>query len=164
MTRLERIGSGDIGDKALHRVLERCSSYFLLVEEEFPTPETLKEIVEEVPKGWKAEDKLVFKVMADEGEIGLVDILRNYPDTDTWMIGLLLITPEYRGCGVGGRIHEEIKVMAANNGIKKLRIGVLKENFRGRQFWRGLGYNLIKETGVKFNGKEKTVEVMILDI
>lgn len=162
--RLERIGSGDVGDKALHKVLEKCSSYFLLAEEKFPTSETLREIVEEVPEGWKAEDKMVFKVVANEEEIGLVDILKNYPDDETWMIGLLLVTPEYRGCGVGGAIHQEIKGMALNNGIKRLRIGVLEENFRGRQFWRGLGYKLLKEARVTFNGREKTVEVMTLDI
>lgn len=164
MTRLERIGTEDIGDKNLHKVLERCSSYFLLHEEKFPTPETLREIVEEVPEGWKAEDKLVFKVMDDERAIGLVDILKNYPDTDTWMIGLLLIIPEYRGCGMGGGVHREIKRMALSRGIKKLRVGVLEENFRGRQFWKGLGYKLLKEARVSFGGREKTLEVMTLEI
>ncbi len=164
MTRLERIGLEDIGDKALHKVLERCSSYFLLHEEKFPTPETLREIVEKVPEGWKAEDKLVFKVMDNEEEIGLVDILKNYPDPDIWMISLLLIIPEYRGCGVGGSVHEEIKRIAQNSGIKNLRIGVLEENFRGRQFWIGLGYEVLKEARVNFGGREKTVEVMVLEI
>ena len=162
--RLEKISLKDIGDKDLHKLLEECSSYFLLQEGEFPTPETLRNILEEVPEGWSEKDKAVFKIVGDERVVGLVDILKNYPDNETWMIGLLLVTPEYRGCGVGGRVHEEIKSMAVNNKIKKLRIGVLEENFRGRQFWRGLGYKLLKEAAVNFNGREKTVEVMTLDI
>ncbi|MGL4338503.1 MAG: GNAT family N-acetyltransferase, partial [Turicibacter sp.] len=45
----------------------------------------------------------------DDLLIGMIDIFKNYPDNKTWMIGLLLLSPNERNNKLGKIVHEEIK-------------------------------------------------------
>lgn len=94
--------------------------------------------------------------------IGMVDIFKNYPDNGTWMIGLLLLSPNERNKGLGKIIHEEIKKYALIQGADILRIGVVEQNVKGLRFWKSLGYQPVKSTTINIGDKESNLNILKL--
>lgn len=160
----KKITVKDSNNRRLLIFLWRCSEYFMLCENKRPTTKTLEEILTEVPEGYSTEDKVVIEVLEGDKVVGLIDILRGYPDKKAWMIGLLLIAPEFRRLGYGKLIHKEIKRMAKADGAERLRIGVVEENLKAHRFWRKLEYDCVKKSRVDFGGLLKGIIIMTLDI
>ena len=69
--------------------------------------------------------------------IGLVDILRDYPEKEIWTIGYLLIHPKYRSHGLGSKF---IKNLEKTISPCKLRCVVQKQNVRALDFWKSSGF------------------------
>ncbi len=96
--------------------------------------------------------------------IGIVDIFKNYPNNGTWMIGLLLLSPNERNKKLGKVIHEEIKKYALSQGADTLRIGVVEENIKGRRFWDSLGYQKIQSTTISMGNENHNVDILTLTL
>jgi len=96
--------------------------------------------------------------------IGMVDIFKNYPNNGTWMIGLLLLSPDQRNKKLGKTIHEEIQKYALNQGAYTFRIGVLEQNSKARKFWDALGYKQVKSTTVSIGNKKHNVDILTLSL
>jgi RimJ/RimL family protein N-acetyltransferase len=96
--------------------------------------------------------------------IGMVDIFKNYPNSGTWMIGLLLLSPNERNKKLGKTIHEEIKKYALNQGADTFQIGVVEENIKGRKFWDSLGYQQVKSTTINMGNVEHNLDILRLII
>jgi RimJ/RimL family protein N-acetyltransferase len=111
------------------------------------------------------EDSLTFGVYNKcELLIGMVDIFKNYPNNGTWMIGLLLLSPNERNKKLGKTIHEEIKKYALNQGADTFQIGVVEENIKGRKFWDSLGYHQVKSTTINMRNVEHNLDILRLII
>jgi GNAT superfamily N-acetyltransferase len=111
------------------------------------------------------EDSLTLGVYNNsEILVGIVDIFKNYPNTGTWMIGLLLLSPSERNKKLGKAIHEEVKKYALSKGTNTLRIGVLEENINGRKFWDSLGYQHVETTIINMENKDHNVDILRLII
>lgn len=159
-----RLTSEDACTKGIFILLENCSDYFELCENTVPTKDTLSEIINEVPEGYDKGDKLVLAVSEDDRLIGLIDILKNYPGENTWMIGLLIIDPDFRGKGLGELIHRDIIELAIKEKVSRLRIGVVEKNINALKFWKRRGYLPLKEVDVLLGKERKRVIVMALVI
>ncbi len=108
-----------------------------------------------LPEGKTFEDKFVLGVFNLEGSmVGCADLIRAYPNPETVMLGLLLITEDEQKRGYGKIAYEEIERLALSwEGTRKIRIGVIGTNGVVLPFWKSLGF---AETGVRrpydFNG------------
>ncbi|MFL0197122.1 GNAT family N-acetyltransferase [Clostridium sp. WILCCON 0269] len=143
----------------------KCSDYYILHYGLLPSIEKIKEIFTELPPNKSYEDKFVLGVFKDNNElIGIIDIVRNFPDIGEWMIGLMLIAPEERGNGLGKKIHKAVALWAIKLGAKFFRIGVIADNYKGINFWHGLGYIKIKEVSMDLENKTHIVNVMTLQV
>ena len=80
----------------------RCADFLRLVEGREPGPQEGREILTETPPDFPLADKFVLGVRSGGELIGVADVLRGYPTAAVWWIGLLLLTPEGRGGGLGG--------------------------------------------------------------
>lgn len=147
----------------VEELCEKCSDYYLLVEGVLPSKKDAAEIFMDLPPNKDYEDKYVLGIFRyDNKLVGIVDIVKDFPDNSEWMIGLMLIEIDERGNGLGRIVHEELKKWAADLGAKSFRIGVVTENYKGMKFWSNLGYKKIKEVDMNFTAKKHIVNVMRL--
>lgn len=106
------------------------------IEEEFLNPETIS----------------VF-IKLDDTYIGVMDYLMENPKDQSPWLGLLMIHADYQGFGFGAQAYTLYESELRKRGQKKVRIGVIKENKKAKQFWESLGFLTIK-TAFSENGKE----------
>lgn len=127
----------------LQSLLERCADYFQLVGGADPKPGDAELLLTQLPPGKSAEDKFVFGVHNEQGElIGVWDAVLNYPgDEDVWL-GLLMLAPEYRGRGMGGELYLVFEAWAAGRGMRRVYLGVVETNQAAYRFWLRLGFTL----------------------
>jgi len=69
-----------------------------------------------------------------------------------------------RNKGIGKLVHNALIEMVLKSNGKSLRVGVVKENINGFNFWKNLGYKKIKETDVTLGDKVQKVYVMVLKL
>ncbi|MEL7657499.1 MAG: GNAT family N-acetyltransferase [Bacillota bacterium] len=144
----------------VEELCEKCSDYFIL---HYGLPASEKEIDEifiALPPNKSFDDKFVLGIYRFDELIGLVDIVKDFPTVGEWMLGLMLITPEERGSGLGRAVHEALVIWAKELGAESFRIGVIEDNHKGFAFWSSLGYTKIKEVNMDLNAKTHIVNVM----
>lgn len=92
------------------------------------------------------KDKFVLGLYEEHTLIGLLDIIRDYPQAGVWTIGYLLIHPKYRSQGLGSKF---IKDLETSLNVVKLRCIVQEQNVRALDFWKSNGFLItaqIKDT------------------
>ncbi|RDY27829.1 GNAT family N-acetyltransferase [Romboutsia weinsteinii] len=141
-----------------------CSDYHVICSGKKATYEDIDSIFEYSDKK-TSEDSLTLGVYNEcDLLIGMADIFKNYPDNGTWMIGLLLLSPNERNKKLGKIIHEEIHKYALTQGVNTLRIGVVEQNTKGLKFWKSLGYQQVKSTTINMGDKERNLNILKLMI
>ena len=148
----------------IRHLYDLCSDYHIMCSGGNATDEDIDNIFKYSNKK-TLEDSLTLGVYNKcELLIGMVDIFKNYPNNGTWMIGLLLLSPNERNKKLGKTIHEEIKKYALNQGADTFQIGVVEENIKGRKFWDSLGYQQVKSTTINMGNVEHNLDILRLII
>ncbi|BDU50420.1 GNAT family N-acetyltransferase [Haliovirga abyssi] len=98
----------------------------------------------ELPKGKRIEDKYLIGIYENKKIICIFDILKNFPEDETWMIGLMLLDENLRGKGLATELYNEIERYLIKHSVKKIRIGVLDKNSRGKAFWEKSGFKRVE--------------------
>lgn len=148
----------------VERLCEKCSDYYILSDGVFPSKEEIDKIFTDLPPNKNIEDKFLLGAYKSDELVGIVDIIKDFPTTGEWMLGLMLIEPEERGNGLGKTIHEALVEWAKDLGAKTFRIGVIEDNYKAFNFWSNLGYTRIKEINMDFTSKTHVVNVMRLQV
>jgi RimJ/RimL family protein N-acetyltransferase len=115
---------------------ERAQRELEEIEEEFLNPVTIS----------------VF-IKLDDTYIGVMDYLMENPKDQCPWLGLLMIHSDYQGFGFGAHAYALYESEMRNRGLQRVRLGVIKENVKAKQFWESLGFLYIK-TALSENGKE----------
>jgi GNAT superfamily N-acetyltransferase len=92
-------------------------------------------------------------VKLDDTYIGVMDYLMQNPKDKCPWLGLLIIHSDYQGFGFATQAYAVYESDMRKRGLKRIRIGVINENVKGKQFWESLGFLYIK-TALSENGKE----------
>jgi hypothetical protein len=149
--------------EAIQELLEKCLDYMLLVEGHPAGPNSGEEEFQDVPSGRSPDDKSVFGIVNQKNDlVGLLDILRWYPDETAWWIGLLLFVPEVCSQGIGQKIIVEgfVEHVRASR-VQAIMLGVVEENKLAYKFWSRMGFEFVLKTEPRqFGGKTQTVNVM----
>lgn len=169
---MHKLADGFVLDKlnlqnkeALAQMFAKASDYAQLESGiSDPKKESLA-VLTDLPAGKSQEDKEVLGVFNPQGElVGVVDLVRDFPQKSEWMLGLLELIPEARGKGLGKNIHAAlVKKVLAGSG-KSLRIGVLQVNLAALNFWKSLGYEKIGHTQQTFGEKVQEIEILRLNL
>jgi GNAT superfamily N-acetyltransferase len=148
--------------EALQRLFEQCADYVMIVDGEGVSPSAAQETFESVPPGIPLSDKFVYGLFDRAGGlVGMLDVVRGYPDESTWWIGLLMLAPEVRGRGLGRKWVAGFLEYARSEGGKAVMLGVVEENTAAYRFWQGMGFELVRQTEPRTFGKKiQTVFVM----
>jgi GNAT superfamily N-acetyltransferase len=157
---VRRLFLEDIG--AIQDLYEKCLDYMLLVEGRPADPDSVLEDFQFVPPGKSQDDKFVFGIFnLQHNLIGLLDVLRWYPDESIWWVGLLLLLPEARSHGMGRQIVQGLIEYVRVGGGRAIMLGVVKENKPAYRFWSRMGFELVRITEPRqFGEKIQTVNVM----
>lgn len=148
--------------KAIQTLYEKCVDYMLLVDGHPAGKNAAEEEFQYLPPGRSADDKFMFGIVDPLNElIGVLDVMRGYPDGVTWWIGLLLLVPELRSQGVGEKVLKGFTEYVKVNDGKAIMLGVVDDNKRAYQFWSKKGFEFIRETEPRpFGNKTQTVSIM----
>ena len=137
----------EINLSALQVVHQQAADYSLKISGELPSPNSASEVFSAIPENFSYENKYVFGVWFNDELIGVIDLLRGYPNNETAMLGLLLLKEEYQGRGFGKKSFDELRILIQSwNEITKMRISVIESNSEVLKFWHSLGFI---ETGVR---------------
>ena len=147
---------------AIQGIWEKCLDYMLLVDGHPASPNAGEEEFHDLPPGKSADDKFVFGIVNQQNDlIGLLDVVRWYPDETTWWIGLLVLTPEVRSQGIGQKIVQGFAEYVRASGGRMIMLGVVDENRLAYRFWNRMGFELHRKTEPRqFGDKTHTVNVM----
>nr|WP_300090370.1 GNAT family N-acetyltransferase [Sedimentibacter sp.] len=149
----------------VYGLCKRCSDYYLLHDGTYPNYEDAEEIFTSLPPNNTYEDKFVAGIFSPENELaGLMEVVRNYPEPDSWIIGLMFIDPDERKNGLGRMSHDAVKNLAINSGAKMFRLGAVEENTNGVMFWSSLGYKKVKEAKRDYKKKTHNLYTMTMEL
>jgi len=104
------------------------------------------------PERWRNDFRVwvgsdAHRVFVAESEETLVGLVTAHPYWPSPMyvqelevyITELVVASEQRGAGVGARLVEAVRAWAREQGVSRIRAGVLSRNERGRAFWQREG-------------------------
>lgn len=101
---------------------------------------TIEETRAAIPPGRTRADKFIFAVAKDDTVVGLIDIIRGYPEPATWFLGFLFLGRGVRGAGLGRRALHAVYAWAKGQGAERLRLGVVEGNERARRLYATEGF------------------------
>ncbi|MBI3555321.1 MAG: GNAT family N-acetyltransferase [Deltaproteobacteria bacterium] len=132
----------------LQKVIEAAPSYWMRISARLPGRNAAEETFKALPDGKSYVDKFVLGVFDSEGAmIGCADLIRGFPNEETAMLGLLLISEPAQKKGYGKLTYEGIeRLILSWKEIRKIRIGVIGTNEVVLPFWKSLGF---LETGLR---------------
>ena len=154
------LGSNELTD--IEKLFYDSSDYFIIEQGKPANENEAKSLLEALPPNKTYEEKFVIGVYNEKSELAaLVDIVKDFPEEAVWMLGLLLVSPNERGKGLGKAISNQlIEIVRYENG-RKIRIGVVNNNEVGLKFWKSQGY--IEEKDVVIINKDKVSNVIVMN-
>jgi len=136
-----------------------CHEYFEIVEDKKPGMEHVVELFEDVPPGKEIEDKFIIGIYTGSRLMGVVDLIRDYPEAKSWIIGLYMIHPDFRSSGLAQVVHSKLAEFVDKAGGEKIVIGVVEDNTIALKFWSKLGYKRSREVTQTYGNKTSLIFV-----
>jgi len=135
-------------------LFERCRDYFLLQDGEPAAAADADELFADVPSTKVPDDQFVIGCWQGEKLAGLAALLMDYPGKADWYLGFFLVDPAARGRGLGRTFYAAIERWSAEQGAKRMMLSVIEANVPALQFWRSLGFELVRTVeATKFKQK-----------
>jgi len=153
---------GQNDEAQIQALFESDPDYFRLVQGAPPGPAEAKDLLNELPAGKESRDKFVYAFVDRDGvAAALIDLLRSYPDDETWYLGLIFVAPTQRGIRLGTRVLDAICAHVRQQGGRALRLGVDHRNVRARALYERTGFHFIYERVRAYpNGFESIIDVL----
>jgi uncharacterized protein len=122
-------------------VIESDTAYVERVTGLPPGPADAQSLLMMRPPDLAEERKTVFGIRHDKELVGLVDLLRGYPDPDVAYLGLFQVRGDLQGQGLGRDAHQALLALVREwPEVRRLRLAIVATNSQVEPFWRGLGY------------------------
>jgi GNAT superfamily N-acetyltransferase len=138
-------------------LLERCAAHEAEVTGELIEPEDSVELLTVVPPGKEIRDKHVLGIFYQhEGLIGVLDAVQDYPNSQEWFIGLLLLDPHERRRGIGEQTLRAFESWARASGAEAIQLGVMEANQGAYRFWARCGYEPVDKIPSSLNGVDES--------
>lgn len=145
---------------AVQRVLEATPTYHRLVGGRPASTTEAQEVFSSRPPG-DFQEKIVYGVYDGAELVGVVDLVKGYPNAVTVFIGLLLIREDRQGQGLGARTFREIQALVKGWGnFPVLRLAVVSTNPAAGLFWRKMGF---VETGERKPWPSLAAELILFE-
>lgn len=145
-------------ESLLQDLVKRCTDYYVLTDGLPPSPSAGREVLEDLPPGKSDDDKAVLGIFeSSDRAIGVIDIIRDYPDAGVWYLGLMMLDSDWRSRGVGSQVYVALEQWLNSRGAQQIRLCVLTENPKGARFWRSVGFETSRTLPPKTFGNKQHV-------
>jgi ribosomal protein S18 acetylase RimI-like enzyme len=122
---------------------ERCAEYVELITGQPPGPDEAADLLASLPRGKTHDDKFVIGLFDAPGHmIGVLDVIRDYPNRDEWFLGLLMLEPGIRNHGLGERVYRRLEEWVRASGGKAIHLIVQEQNPGALRFWQRMGFEV----------------------
>jgi ribosomal protein S18 acetylase RimI-like enzyme len=121
--------------------------FFLLTQGKEATIESSIDDVSALPPGCSIGQKIFISLSKENRAVGVLDIIMEYPDQDSFWIGLLLIRGDLHGKKIGSGIITATLNAAKAVGYKSAQLGVVENNTKAVNFWQRHGFNILRHSG-----------------
>ena len=105
-----------------------------------PTVQSITEDMTALPRGTTMQDKYFVGFFAGDCLVAVMDLILNYPQSGTALVGWLITDTAGQGRGRGSALMQECEAALAAQGCRKMRLAVDKGNPQSAAFWRKNGY------------------------
>jgi len=146
----------------LQSFYEQGIEFALLTDSQPSSSTAARDEFDAVPDGKTTEDKYIFGLFDPQNNlIGMIESIRHYPDNQTWWLGLMMLSPQQRGQGLGSEFYQAFENWVSAQAVKQVSLSVVEANELGLQFWQSLGFEVIRKTEPQqFGNKTHVVYVM----
>ncbi|HEX3901569.1 MAG TPA: GNAT family N-acetyltransferase [Polyangia bacterium] len=158
---LRRIEAGTPALTELQALHVRCAQFVEETTGHSPRDDEAARLLAILPPGMNLGDKQVLGLHRDGEMVGVVDLLRGHPGPTDWYIGLLLISPEARGVGLGTAVVEEIVRRVVAEGGRALHLIVREDNPRALAFYLRHGFDVIDRRVQDLGSRKNLVFKMV---
>jgi len=121
-------------------LLEACADYVWLEREETPLPCLVDEYFSDAPPGIDPADGHRPGLFDSDRLLALAEMSFGFPAPDAAYLGLMIVHPVARGAGAGPRLLHHLEAVARSRGSRRMFLGALNANPRGRAFWQREGF------------------------
>ena len=151
--RVEKLGPSDV-----KRVYELCcnNSLYYHYFPPFVSEQSIVEDMNALPPNKEPDDKYYMGYFEGDRLVAVMDLIMGYPDVDVAYIGFFMTDLSVQNKGIGSGIIEELCAALSCLGIKKVRLGWVRNNPQAEHFWHK---NLFVETGDVQETEDYTVVV-----
>lgn len=142
--------------EAIYEVLKN-NSIFYKYHPPVVTVESILEDMEALPPNKGYEDKHYIGFFSKDTLVAVMDLIENYPQQRTALLGFFAMNTHLQGQGIGTEIISESVAYLAQVGFKKVRLGIDKGNPQSKAFWLKNGFTF---TGEEYESDGSTILVM----
>ncbi len=123
----------------------------------FVTRRSILRDMEALPPRTVKEDKFYIGFFQETKLMAVMDLILNYPDTQTAFLGFFMMRPSEQGKGIGSKITEECFACLWSGKYRFVRLAYAKGNPQSEAFWKKNGFT---ETGTEKDCGNYTAVVM----
>lgn len=121
-------------------LFEACEDWFSHAFGQPAMPGDVQSLYYSLPEGAKSENKAILVIETEGRIIGIIDAVREYPNSGTCSVGLFLIHPDCRRFGLGRAVASALIGSLAANGCREVIASVAEGWQPGLKFLDALGF------------------------
>ena len=110
-----------------------------------PSRELILHDLRITPPNTSADAKYYVGFYDGEILVAILDLIDGYPDSDTAFVGFFMMNRQLQGRQIGTRIIQELCLYLKETGLKRVLLGIDKENPQSNAFWAKNGFSVIRE-------------------
>lgn len=100
-----------------------------------PTLENIKAVLTQLPPNKSMENKFFLGFYKTNQLIAILDLITEYPNTETAFIGWFMLNKEFQGIGIGTKIITELLSFLKKENFCYVKLGYIKGNQESKNFW-----------------------------
>ncbi len=150
--------------EGLSSLFARCADYFELVQGAPAGDEEVDDFLTDCPEDRTEDDLYCFGVFAGDELVAAASNFKDFPDPDTWWIGMFLVEPDRRGTGLGRAFFEALYDWFLDQRALEIQLGVLEPNEGGREFWVAMGFEHLRPGRPVVEGVPRPVPTEVLSL
>ena len=110
-----------------------------------PSRELILHDLRITPPNTSADAKYYVGLYDGEILVAILDLIDGYPDSETAFIGFFMMNLQLQGRQIGTRIIQELCLYLKETGLKRVLLGIDKDNPQSNAFWAKNGFSVIRE-------------------